>query len=117
MTDAQTAWLLAIAGGGAAGVLYFAGLWWTVRRASRASHPVLIIAGSFLLRGIVAAALIVFLAGGDPWRLLASMGAFLVARTVAVRLARATPSSTSGSRENASEPRRARARVGESEGR
>lgn len=88
MTDTQAAWLLAIAGGGAVGALYFASLWWTVQRVPRASHPVLLIAGSFLIRGMLAAALLVGLAGGDPWRLIGAVGAFLVVRTIVVRLAR-----------------------------
>jgi F1F0 ATPase subunit 2 len=88
MTDTQTTWLISIAGGGAVGALYFASLWWTVQRAARASRPVLWIAGSFLLRGMLAAALLVGLAGGDPWRLLGAVGAFLVVRTVVVNIAR-----------------------------
>jgi F1F0 ATPase subunit 2 len=94
MTDTQTAWLLTIAGGGVVGGLYFASLWWTVQRAARTSHPVLFIAGSFLVRGMLAAALLVGFAGGDPWRLLGAVGAFLVVRTLAVRLARVTAPST-----------------------
>ena len=94
MTDTQTAWLVTIAGGGAVGGLYFAGLWWTVQRAARTSHPVLFIAGSFLFRGMLAAALLVGLAGGDPWRLLGAVGAFLVVRTLVVRFARAGAPST-----------------------
>lgn len=90
MTDSQAAWVLAIAGGGAVGAAYFASLWWTVQRAARAARPVMLIAGSFLLRGTLAAALLVGLSGGDPWRLLAAAGAFLAVRTVAVWLARAT---------------------------
>ncbi len=89
MTDDQTAWLLAIAGGGAVGALYFATLWWTVQRAARAARPVLLVAGSFLVRGLLAAALLVGLAGGDAGRLLAAVGAFLLVRTAVVRLARA----------------------------
>jgi F1F0 ATPase subunit 2 len=90
MTDVLNAWILTIAGGAIVGGVYFAGLWWTVQRAARTSHPVLLIAGSFLVRGIAAAALLVGLAGGHPFRLLGAVGAFLVVRTLAVRLARLT---------------------------
>lgn len=89
MTDAQIAWIVAVVGGGAVGGVYFATLWWTVQRAARASRPMLLIAGSFLVRGMIAAALLVGLAAGDPWRLLGAVGAFLVVRTVIVRLVRA----------------------------
>ena len=58
IVDTQAAWLLAIAGGAVVGTLYFAGLWWTVQRAARTSHPVMFVAGSFLIRGMLAAALL-----------------------------------------------------------
>jgi|SRR5690606_1586589 len=90
MTGSHVAWGLAMAGGAAVGVVYFSGLWWTVRRATRSPRPAVLIAGSFLVRGIVAAALLVWLAAGDPWRLLGAVGAFLAVRAVGVRIARAT---------------------------
>lgn len=94
MTESQVAWLLAIAGGAVIAIVYFASLWWTVTRVARASHPVWLVAVSFLLRGLLAAALLVGVAGGDPWRLLAAIGTFLLVRTLVVRMARtAGPSS------------------------
>lgn len=89
MTDTGFARLLAIVGGAGVGALYFAGLWWTVQRAARTSHPVMLVAGSFLIRGILAALLLVGLSGGDPWRLLGAVGAFLVVRMIIVRIVRA----------------------------
>ena len=98
IVDTQAAWLLAIAGGAVVGTLYFAGLWWTVQRAARTSHPVMFVAGSFLIRGMLAAALLVGLAGGNPGRLLGAVAAFLAVRTVVVRLARVRISSISATR-------------------
>jgi F1F0 ATPase subunit 2 len=84
MTGAAAPWLLAAAGGALVGALYFAGLWWTVRRAPRTRRPLVLIAASFVLRGALAGLALVGLAGGDVARLLAAVAGFLVVRTVLV---------------------------------
>jgi F1F0 ATPase subunit 2 len=102
VTGDHAAWLVTLAegagAGAAVGVAYFATLWWTVRRAARTTRPRAFIVGSFLVRGIVAAALLVALAGAHPWRLVAALGGFLVVRAVSVRLARASMPSPAASR-------------------
>jgi F1F0 ATPase subunit 2 len=80
MMNDLLAGLAALIGGLAAGTIFFAGLWWTVRRLPSSRHPALLSLSSFSLR--TAAALGVFyLAGQDRWdRLLICLGGFLLAR-------------------------------------
>lgn len=68
------------------GALYFSALWWAVRRIVAARYPALLVAGSFLIRGALAAAAIVFVSGGRPLPLLAAVAGFLVGRTLLIRI-------------------------------
>lgn len=79
-------WAAAAAGGAAIGALYLAGLWATVRRLPTSRHPVLLAAGSFLIRVVLLGIGVVVLMGGarDPVRLLAALAGFVVVRTVLV---------------------------------
>lgn len=77
---------LSAAGGISIGTLYFASLWWTVRRISTARHPVLLVGGTLLLRGLAAAAGIVFVSGGLPLALAAAVAGFLLGRTILIRV-------------------------------
>lgn len=89
MPDLQVAALplpLAAAGGVLIGLLYFGALWATVRRLPSAPHPATLVAGSFVLRGLLAAAGFVVLSGGEVVPLVAVMGGFLAARTVLIRI-------------------------------
>ena len=43
-------WLLAVLGGAALGLFYYAGLWFTLRRLPEQAHPALWVFGSFTLR-------------------------------------------------------------------
>ncbi len=77
--------LSAIAGAGLA-VLFFGGLWWTVRRAMSSPQPALWFAGSLLLRtGFVVVGLY-FIAVGDWRRLVACLIGFVAARMVVIRI-------------------------------
>ena len=68
------------------GVIFFGGLWWTVRRGTASSRPAVWFVGSFVVRTVVV------LAGGylvasESWsRLLFCMLGFLVARLLVIRL-------------------------------
>jgi F1F0 ATPase subunit 2 len=75
-------WLGAALGGALLALVYFAGLWWTVRRVTTARRPVAFVAGSFVLRATVAAAVLLLIMGGDLVRLIAALGGFLIVRTV-----------------------------------
>lgn len=79
-------WLaLALAGGVALGVVYFGGLWLTVREMQATSMSGLLPVGSFVGRAAVALLGFYILAGGQLTRLLAAFLGFLLARTVLVR--------------------------------
>lgn len=75
---------LSAAGGLAIGLLYFGGLWWTVRRMASARHPAALVAGSFLVRAAVAAGGIVLISGGKLVLLAAAMAGFLIGRTILI---------------------------------
>ncbi|WP_317203639.1 ATP synthase subunit I [Janthinobacterium sp.] len=85
----EYAMLLLSGGAGAAlGLIFFAGLWWTVRRAGVAASPGLFFLASMLLRS---AAVLggFYLVGGAHWqRLLACLLGFTLARAVVLRATR-----------------------------
>ena len=90
---------LASAAGGLLGLLFFGGLWWTVRRAFASPRPALWVGGSLLLRMACVAAGFVIVSAGDWRRLLACLLGFWAARWWVVRLTTrlaAQPSGTSG---------------------
>jgi F1F0 ATPase subunit 2 len=70
------------------GVVFFGGLWWTVRKSLYSKHPALWIFGSLMLRiSIVAAGFYLF--SGRHWgRLLLSLLGFIAARFGVIRLTR-----------------------------
>lgn len=78
--------LLATVGGAGIGVLYFAALWWTVRRIPTARNPAILMVGSFLTRTALAAGGIVVVAAGKMVPLVGAMAGFLVGRTILVRI-------------------------------
>ncbi len=85
-TFALTAALaLCSAAGGLLGLLFFGGLWWTLRRAFMSPRPALWVGGSLLIRILSVAAGFVIVAAGDWRRLLACLLGFWAARVVVVR--------------------------------
>jgi F1F0 ATPase subunit 2 len=88
MSEHPMAWLLAIGGGGLVAVVYFASLWWTVRRLPRSWYPGLLVAGSYLLRAPLAALALFGVAAGDALRMCAAAVAFLVVRVLLTRALR-----------------------------
>lgn len=74
--------------GALAGLAFFGGLKWTVARLGSSSHPMLLAVGSFVVRSVVIAGLIVVVANGSLTRVLAALIGILVARTVLVSLTR-----------------------------
>lgn len=76
---------LALAAGAAVAAFYFGGLWLTVRRLATSRRPVLLTFGSFILRGAIAVAAMVWIARVH-WQLLpAVMAGFVLARVVMTR--------------------------------
>lgn len=78
----QLALVLAGLAGGGLGMLFFGGLWWTVRKGVSSKRPALWFLGSLLLRtGIVLAGF--YLISGGHWeRLLACLLGFVIARFI-----------------------------------
>ena len=70
------------------GVMFFGGLWWTVRKAVSSRQPALWFLGSMLLRTGIVLSGFYFVSGGDWKRLLASLLGFIIARLVVIRLTR-----------------------------
>lgn len=80
--------LVALVAGTTIGVVFFVGLWWTIRRALSSRSPAALFLASLLLRTLVAVSGFYLVSRGDWRRLLACMGGFFIARVVAMRLAR-----------------------------
>lgn len=81
--------LLALVAGILLGAFFFGGLWWTVRQGVSSKHPALWFFGSLLLRTGIVVLGFYFILGDDSRRLLAGLLGFIVARLIAMRLARA----------------------------
>lgn len=80
--------VLAVVTGLMLGVIFFGGLWWTVRRGTASSRPAVWFVGSFVVRTVVVLAGVYFVAGESWQRLLLCLLGFLVARVVVIRLTR-----------------------------
>ena len=77
--------LLWAAAGAVLGLLYFSGLWYTVRRLGRARNPALLVLGSYVGRLAVCLPCFFLAARGGQWgRLLVFTAAFLVVRLVLI---------------------------------
>jgi len=74
--------ILAAAGGGALGMIFFGGLYWTIRRGIESKTPALWFSGSLLLRTAVVLIGFYAISGGDWRRLVACLPGFLLARVV-----------------------------------
>ncbi len=78
--------VLAGAAGGLLGLLFFGGLWWTLRRAIASTRPALWIGGSLLLRMACVAGGFILVSAGDWRKVLSCLLGFWLARWVVVRL-------------------------------
>lgn len=87
MNEPLTLILAGIAGAGL-GVIFFGGLWWTVRKGMASTQPALWFFGSLLIRmGLALAGF--YLVGAGQWeRLLACLLGFIAARLIITRLSR-----------------------------
>jgi F1F0 ATPase subunit 2 len=70
------------------GVIFFGGLWWTVRKSLNSKRPALWIFGSLLLRIAIVAAGFYLFAGRHWERLLLCLLGFIAARFGVIRLTR-----------------------------
>lgn len=85
MTSSPGSLALALAAGVALGALYFAGLWWTVRRGAASATPARLFLGSFLLRTAVALGGLSLVGGGRWERLLVGLLGFVLGRVLVIR--------------------------------
>jgi F1F0 ATPase subunit 2 len=76
---------LSVAAGLGAGLFYFGGLWWTVRKLPTVGNPWLWTVGSFTLRSAATLAVFYAVMGGHWERLLACVMGFFFIRIVMVR--------------------------------
>ena len=87
MNNPLDLWLLAgsFVGGVLLGLLFYGGLWWTVRRLAHAQQPALLMLGSFWLRtGVVVAGFYLLMNGSWQRLLLAGIG-FWFGRQLVIR--------------------------------
>ena len=77
---------LGFAAGAAIGAAYFLGLWWTVRRATRAARPAPLLLLSFVVRLAFAVALLLVIVRLGALALVAALLGFLVARVLLSRV-------------------------------
>jgi F1F0 ATPase subunit 2 len=76
---------ISLVAGAAAGMVYFGGLWWTVRRLPDAGHPTILMLFSFLIRISIALG-VFYLAGDGQWpRILSALIGLLLVRHFLIR--------------------------------
>lgn len=78
------------------GLVFFGGLWWTVRMGLASPQPALWFLGSFLVRTAIAVAGFYFVAQGNWRRLVACLSGFLLARIATAWLTRETKTPEQG---------------------
>jgi F1F0 ATPase subunit 2 len=79
---------LALVAGLLLGAIFFAGLWWTVRKGVLSKHPALWFLGSMLLRMSIVLLGFYFVGRGDWQRLVVCLLGFIIARYIVMRLTR-----------------------------
>lgn len=95
--------MLAAAAGVLLGLLFFGGLWWTLRLAFDSPRPALWVGGSLLLRMVCAVGGFVIVSAGDWRRLMACLLGFWAARWLVVRFTARRTAQPSGVSCNAAE--------------
>ncbi len=86
MTTTETSYMvMAFAGGILLGVIFFAGLWFTVKKVTFSKTPALLILGSFILRMVITLIGFYFISMGDWKNLLGCLIGFIIARFVVIR--------------------------------
>lgn len=82
---------LALLAGGVLGLIFFGGLWWSVKRGMVSPRPVLWFLGSMLLRMAVTLSGFYLVADGQWQRLMICVLGFVLARFVVMQLTRSSP--------------------------
>jgi F1F0 ATPase subunit 2 len=79
-------WLAALLVGGTLGVIFFGGLWWTVRRGAASATPARWFIASLLLRTAIVLSGFYAVGAGQPLRLGLCLLGFVLARAIVLRL-------------------------------
>lgn len=79
-------WGLSATAGLGLGVVFFGGLWWTVRRGITSPRPALLFFSSLLLRMSITLAGFYWVADGHWQRMLACLLGFVIARLILMRV-------------------------------
>lgn len=82
---------IAALSGSLLGIVFFGGLWWTVRRGLLSAAPVLWFSGSLLIRSAAALGGFYLVSQGRWQRLLACLLGFLLTRFLIIRKTRTLP--------------------------
>lgn len=78
--------ILVLLAGVILGILFFGGLWFTVRKGLASKRPVLLFSGSLILRAALVILGFYFVGANDWKRILVCLIGFMIARTVIKRL-------------------------------
>jgi F1F0 ATPase subunit 2 len=81
-------WALAFTGGLIIGGIYFAGLWWTLRKSLGADASAALLPLSLVIRVAICLSGFYLIGAGDPIRILVCLLGFIVARFILLRLTR-----------------------------
>lgn len=82
------AWIAAMLAGGALGTLFFAGLWWTVRRAADSATPARWFITSLIVRTAIVLAGFYVVGAAQPLQLGLCLLGFVLARVLVLRITR-----------------------------
>jgi F1F0 ATPase subunit 2 len=80
--------LLAAVGGLIIGAIYFAGLWWTLRKSLGTDASVALLPVSLFIRVAICLGGFYLIGAGDPTRIIACLTGFIAARFILFRLTR-----------------------------
>ncbi|KAA0986217.1 hypothetical protein BI292_01450 [Pseudomonas sp. 43NM1] len=83
-------WVAALLAGAALGFIFFAGLWWTVRRGASSPTPARWFLASLILRTATVLFGFYLVGAGQPLRLALCMLGFLLARMIVLRATQPT---------------------------
>lgn len=78
--------LSALLAGALIALMFFGGLWWTVRKTVSSKHPALWVFASLLVRTTIALAGFYFVSGGHWQRLLVCLLGFMITRSMVTKL-------------------------------
>ena len=88
MSNDPLSMMLSFVGGLVLGVVFYGGLWWTIRKGLSSPRPAMLFLGSAVLRMSIVVAGFYFVSNGQWQRLLVCMVGFIIARLAVTWLTR-----------------------------